>query len=159
LQSEKKYYKNRFEIITYNESKLSECEYLKNNDSKGASEIFSINYAFDNSTITKKSTFIIKITGRFFIPELENYLNNYDLNNYDCLTQNNRDRCEMVGSNIKNFNHIFNIKLIDLNGNYNGHIENVWKYRTSTFKNNLVCKIFEIEKTQRGGLNSFFTNI
>ena len=159
LNNEKILYKDRFEVITFKESELDEAKYISNNNSKGASEVFAINYAFNHSKIIKKSNFIIKITGRYFIPELEEYISKYDLNNYDCLTQYNRDRCEMVGSHYKNFSVIFNINLINKNNYYDGHIENIWKERTSSYKNILICKKFTIERTQRGGLQQYFNDI
>lgn len=161
LENEQKIYNDRFEIITFNEKEVEEAKYLFNIISKGASEMFSINYAFIHSKIIKntKPIFIIKVTCRYFIPELEEYLKKYDLNNYDCLVQKNPNRCEMVGSHYNNFNHIFNINLLDENNNYNGLVEYIWKYRTSMYKNKLVCKLFNIEKTCRGGVNEFFEYI
>lgn len=159
LSVEKELYKDRFEVITFIESELEQAKYLEHDRNKGASEMFSIDYAFNNSNIIKQSNFIIKITARYFIPELENYLCNYDLNKYDCLTQNTRSRCEMVGSHIKYFSHIFNISLIDKNNNYVGHIESLWEERTSACEHILVCDPFQIEATQRGGANHKFFDI
>ena len=62
LSAEKELYKDRFEVITFIESEQEQAKYLENNNSKGASEMFSINYAFNNSNIIKQSNFIIKIT-------------------------------------------------------------------------------------------------
>ena len=154
LENEKILFKDRFEVITFVEKNLKEANYLLNNNSKGDSELFAINYAFENSKISKKSNFIIKITGRFYIPEFEDFLRNYELDSYDCLTQFNRDRCEMVGSHVKNFNYIFNIKT-----NYIDYIEYDWKTRTSGYKNILICKKFDIEETQRGGVNQKYYDI
>ena len=103
LNKEKQQFKDRFEVIVFDEKKLDEAKYLKNQWSKGNHEIFAINYAFNNSKMLQSSNFIIKITARFYIPEFEEYLNKYDLNNYDCLVQNDRDRCEVVGSHKNNF--------------------------------------------------------
>jgi hypothetical protein len=159
LDKEKELYNNRFEVITFTENQLEEAKYLENNDSKGASEVFSIDYAFRHSTLIKPSHFIIKITARYFIPELEEYLSTFDLNTYDCLTQNNRNRCEMVGSHYNNFLQIFNIKLINRYNQYEWHIENIWKMRTSYYKNILICKEFKINKTIRGGFFEYFYTI
>jgi len=162
LNYEKDKYKNKFEVISFKETEISDAKYLMNNDSKGASEIFAINYAFKNSKLIKnidKSNFIIKITARYFIPELEQYLSNYNLDEYDCLTQNNRNRCEMVGSHVNNFKDIFNINLLNKNNVYDSLIENIWKYRTSKYNKILICKEFSIESTQRGGLFEQFTTI
>ena len=159
LANEKEIYKNRFEVITFVESELEEAAFLKNNDSKGNSEVFSINYVYRNSKLIKSSNFIIKITARFYIDELEEYLSQFDLDKYDCLTQNNRDRCEMIGSHYKNFSYIFNIYLVDDAYRYDRCIERIWKFRTLKYKNVLVCKSFKIEKTQRGGVNCFYVDI
>lgn len=159
LDNEKKRYQHRFEVITFDEKELEESKYLKDNISKGSSEIFSIHYAFHHSILIKpnQNHFIIKITSRYFIPELENYLLEYDLNNYDCLTQYNRNRCEMVGTHYKYFLDIFNI--CSSNHNKYEHIEHTYKVRTSQYKNILICKKFQIEKTQRGGKSEFFEDI
>jgi hypothetical protein len=159
LNDEKEVFKDRFEVITFKEDELQEASYLKNNDSKGASEIFAIDYAFRHSKIVDSSNFIIKITSRYFIPELEEYLATFKLYEYDCLTQNNRNRCEMVGANYKYFKFIFNTSLVDENNQYDHHIERIWKMRTSICNNILVCKEFKIEKTQRGGVEEIFETI
>jgi hypothetical protein len=159
LNNEKEIYKNRFEVITFNEIDLEEAQYLEGNNSKGASEIFAINYAYLHSNLINSSNFIIKITARFFIDELEQYLGLFDLNDYDCLTQHNRDRCEMVGSHYKHFLDIFNVRLINDQNQYDGHIENIWKLRTSKYKKILICKMFNINETQRGGVEEKYTTI
>jgi predicted Fe-Mo cluster-binding NifX family protein len=76
LKDEIEKYKDRFEILTFKEGLTEESKYLIDNTSKGDSEIYAINYAYKNSQLIKNNNpvFIIKITGRYFIPELENYL-------------------------------------------------------------------------------------
>jgi len=159
LNNEKILYKNRFEVITFVEKDLAEAQYCANTAAKGNSEMFAINYAFNNSKIIHSSNFVIKITARFFINELEEFLNQFDLDKYDCLTQQNRDRCEMVGSHYKNFHYIFDRKLLNQNGHYWGHVEDIWKMRSSKFTNILICKQFEIDPTQRGGIPEIYYNI
>ena len=159
LNKEKELYKDRFEVITFVEGELEESKYLTDIPHKGASEIFSINYGFHKSKIITSSNFIIKITARYFIPELENYLKNYDLNKYDCLTQNARGRCERVGSHVKNFNHIFNIHTFSKNGQYICHIESLYEERTSEYTRILICDSFEIEPTQMGGIEQINATI
>jgi hypothetical protein len=153
LDEEKEMYKDRFEVITLDET--IEPTHLRNSPSKGESEMFSIYYAFKTSKI--RSSFMIKVTGRFFIPELEEYLMQQDLTNYECLTQHDRNRCEMVGCQSTHFSHIFNIELDYIEG-YIGHIEDIWKLRTSKYKN-FACKVFDIEPTMRGGVNEVYTTI
>jgi len=155
LDNEKQIYKDRFEVITLDET--DEPLSFRNNKSKGASEIFSIHYAFKTSNLIYASTFIIKVTARFFIPDLENYLNQFDLNEYEGLTQFDRDSCEMLGCHYNYFSTIFNIYMFDIK-NYNGHIEDIWKLRTSNCKT-LVCNTFLIDPTPRGGANEVYTTI
>jgi len=152
LDDEKKRFKDRFEVIVFDETNLDEC--IKDACAKGVHEMFAINYAFYNSKLLSSSNFIIKVTARFFIPEFEEYLNNYDLNNYDCLVQNNRDRCEVVGSHVKIFSYIF-----EMYTEYDNCVEMLWKERISKYNNILVCKIFQIDETQRGGAENPYTNI
>jgi hypothetical protein len=159
LDCHKLLYSNRFEIIVFNERELPESTNLQYMDSKGASEMFAIHYAYNHSNLAKKSLYIVKVTGRYFIPGLEEYLRYVDLNIFDCLTQNNRYRCEMVGCHYKRFDYIFNPILVNHKNEYKGHVEDVWKYRTTMCNNVLVCKSFPIEKTQRGGFHLFFTDI
>jgi hypothetical protein len=160
LKTELDIYKDRFEIITFNEKGAHGYETFQMHlESKGGLEINSIQYAFDNSIILKQSKFIIKITGRFFIDNFENFLNNYDLNKYNCLRQYYKNRCEIIGTHINNFNTIFNKNLFVKNGVYDYHVENVYDYRFSLFKNVLICPKFNIEPTQRGGLNEIYTSL
>jgi hypothetical protein len=153
LDKEKQIFKNRFEFISMDENKID--NFMKSTN-KGINEIFAINYVYKNSKLIHLSNFIIKITGRFFIPELEEYLKNYDLNNYDCLVQNNRNRCEMVGTHYKYFNYIF---YFHPDMNVIEDLEDVWLKRTSKLNNILICKKFNITATQRGGVNEIYTNI
>lgn len=161
LNKEKELFKDRFEVITYTESNEETAQYLSDVKSKGASELYEINYAFYNSKLIhiNKTNFIIKITGRFFIPELENYLKKYNLDGFQALCQNNKSRCEMVGSHIKSFRYIFHTELINNKGKYDGHVENIYKERISKYKYVLHCKTFKIEPTQRGGMKQKYITI
>lgn len=159
LTEELNLYKNRFEIITFKECQSNYSEFQMHLQSKGGLEINSIQYAYDKSIFLKKSLFIIKITGRFFIDIFESFINNIDLSKFDCLKQRYDYRCEIVGASHKNFNIIFNKNLFIDNGIYDYHVENVYAYRFSLFKNVLVCPIFNIEPTQRGGLNEIYNKL
>ena len=63
LENEKEYYKDRFEVIVFNEINLTEAEYLRNTDAVCYHENFAINYANIYSNLMKISTFSIKING------------------------------------------------------------------------------------------------
>jgi len=159
LNNELEKYKERFEIITYNEANENEMKHIQNNTSIGISEIYSINYAFNKSKKIQNSKFIVKITGRYFIPDFETYISEFDLNNYDVLVQNDKTRCEIVGANIKNFGDVFKIKNNNQYLIYNGHIETVYTKRCSIYKNIIRCKKFNIVPTQRGGVNQIWDNL
>ena len=136
---------DRFEVISFNEETLLEASYLKGNNSKGASELFAINYALEKTKFD--FNFIIKITGRYFIPEFENYILSLDLNNYDALIQNSGINCEIVGSHSNFKNMVFN-----KNTNIN-HVELQYKERIDKLNKIVILKQLKISPTQIGGLN------
>ena len=160
LGEERNVYKNRFEIISFDQSdELKKTGPQMHLNSKGGLEIESIHYAYNNSKILNKSTFIIKITGRFFVPYFKKFINSVNLEDYDCLKQKFDFRCEIVGTHIKNFNTIFDRNLFVNAGVYDYHVENVYMFRFSLFKNILTLPIFNIEPTQRGGLNEIYRQL
>ena len=102
LNEELNIYKDRFEIISFTENQSNYTAFQMHLQSKGGLEINSIHYAYDVSKFLKISSFIIKITCRFFIPNFEKFINNIDLSKFDCLKQNYDYRCEIVGASQKN---------------------------------------------------------
>jgi hypothetical protein len=161
LSDELKLHNQRFEIITYNENTLDDVTkstllYAYN---KGSSELFAINYAYKHSKFIQSCKFIIKITGGYFIQDLESYLIQYNLDSYDVLVQNNiklYPRCEMVGCHKKNFDHVFSMKFNNTSCNM---VEIIYRNRCLTYSNILECKRFTIEPTQRGGINMIYDDI
>lgn len=149
LNKIKEKYNHRFEYITYDEKNFNEI-YV--NNSKGISELFSIRYAYHHSARLKKAKYIIKITARYFIPELESYLKSIYLPQYECLVQHDLDRCEMVGARHDFFNIMFNPST-----KYR-HIEDYYKNTASSLKR-FVCKKFFIEPTKRGSFDEIFNTI
>jgi hypothetical protein len=157
LEFEKEMFKERFELVLFNENELKEASYLKDNYSKGTHEVFSIYYAKRQSKLIAQSecNFIIKVTGRFFIPDFEKYLKNYDLSKIKALRQNNELSCQIVGSDIEQFNFIFNKRCFyrDEYAKYeNDYIEILYKDKIDGLdqKNVLNCPVFEIESTING---------
>ena len=154
LDKEKEIFKSRFEVISFNEKELEIAEYLQTKQfGKGRHEIFAIYYAYRISELIKTTNFIIKITGRYYIPEFESFLSSYNLDNFNGLTQNDENRCEIVGSHINNFTEIFSNEI------YDEHVEDVFRSRMKYFPNILKCKIFKIEPTQRGGVSEIFETL
>ncbi len=158
LAAEKVKYKDRFEVISFKEDDMVDAIYARRKDSKGSCELYAIQYAYNHSSLLNNCGFIIKITGRYYIPEFENFLYKHDLNLYDGLRQWSDDRCEIIGSSRLLFNYIFDTKPLDENGNYSTIVEGVYKYRFFLLSEEKIlrCKKFTIEPTQRGGLNEVF---
>jgi hypothetical protein len=157
LEFEKEMFKERFELVLFNETTLQEAAYLKDNYSKGTHEVFSIYYAKCQSKLIPQSAcnFIIKVTGRFYIPELENYLKQYDLSKIKALRQNRDLSCQMVGSHIDQFNFIFNKRCFyrDEYAKYeNDYIEILYKDKIDSLPKETVinCPVFNIEPTTGG---------
>ena len=175
LNEYKEKYSDRFEVITFNEMENPpELQHLIYNNSKGASEMYSIIYAYNNTKFKNSVKFIIKITGRYFVPMLEQFLieKNMSCNTIHVgihhndnmiigLRQNNDGRCEILGIHIKFFNMLFELCLSDEDGNFFPHVEYVYqnRYKLLNQDNILVCPIFEIEPTQMGGIETVVTNL
>jgi hypothetical protein len=157
-------YPDRLRILSYVEKETAEARYLENNVSKGASELFSIQYAYRNASWFHEPDvhFVIKLTGRFFIPTFEKEMAELPrpLKEYSALVQNDRERCELVGANVKCFNTVFNVDMFQPNtGKIIRHVETIYKERCDKLPNLLVCPLFAIEPTLRGGYNEKYTTI
>lgn len=157
-------YKDRFEIISFVESEVPWAANYFNNvihiNSKGASELFAINYAYKNSILIQEATFIIKVTCRYFVPELEEYLSNIYLDYYDALRQNDGNFCEIVGCHKNKFDVVFRPECINSEGYIMGHVEAIYDYRINTLcENVIICKPFAIEPTKMGGVDLIRTEL
>jgi hypothetical protein len=168
-------FSNRFEIITIDEFNLPEADrHLMYNCSKGASEMYSIIHAYNNSKFKNSVNFIIKITARYFIEQFENFLieknianniRNVGIIDYNTmilgLRQQNEQRCEILGVHKKFFNIIFELNLSDDRGYFYPHVESVYCNRLKLLNQNriLVCPTFEIEPTQMGGICQINTEL
>ena len=61
----------RLELITFEYTDDSMNKYI----AKGQHEMFSIQYSINNSKFIKDCDYVIKITGRYYMPEFENIIN------------------------------------------------------------------------------------
>lgn len=141
---------DRFEILSFDECKVPEAKYLIGNNSKGASELFSINYCFKNSKILSPGDFIIKVTGRYFIPNFEKCLNG--IHSFDAVIQNDRSSCEIIGCSFTQKEFVFNTSDL-LNGEACNHIEFLYKSRIAELNKVLILQKLNIEPTCMGGAN------
>jgi hypothetical protein len=137
--------------------------------SKGTSEMFAIYYAFQQSIIAKSCDFFIKITCRYFVPQLEGFLKGKNMNHYEALRQNDginnpeifitekdKCKCEIVGAHKNKFDEIFrpdHFRCSD--GLWHHHAETIYRdrmfSRLTSLDKILVCDTFEIEATIQGG--------
>lgn len=146
------YYAPNIEVISYNYTDYDLCiqNMLKKSASKGLHEMYQINWAYNKSNTIKNYSHIIKVTGRYFIPNFQNILINIP-NDVDGIRQYNENRCEVVGSSIKEFNNIFNVNI------KNKVVETEWKKRFEYLENNnkkvYILPRIPIERTQRGGFD------
>ena len=168
-------YSHRFEIITFNEfENPPELQHLIYNCSKGASEMYSIIYAYKNTKFRDSVNFIIKITCRYFVPSFENFLiekgilqntRGVGIHDYEQmiigLRQNNNHRCEILGIHSKFFNMLFELCLSDESGAFFPHVETVYANRLKLLNQNKVinCPPFAIEETKMGGLDCIVTEL
>lgn len=167
-------YHGRFELILFDEAKmpdsffdyyLAKClcvptDYLYT--SKGGSEMLAINYAKASSKIMKNVSYIIKVTGRYFISTLEHYFTK-DINiyAYSGFRQNNRSRCEIVGVHKNYFDDIFVVQGMYCKkcAVYHHHAEELYEHRLSFIPENKVhaFPVFNIEATKSGANYTFDT--
>jgi hypothetical protein len=168
-------YKDRFEVITFDENTLPhELQHLKYNNSKGASEMYSIIHAFNASKFKSTTDFIIKITARYYIPDFEFFLLSSNIQNRLAgvsildndksiigLRQSCDLRCEILGIHKKFFNLLFELNLSDEMGNFYPHVETVYRNRLRLLNQDkiLVCPTFNIEPTQMGGIKCISTSL
>ena len=154
-------YPDRLEVITFCEYNEVNADYLKSEKEKGACELFAMNYAAQHSRLIAESTFIVKVTARFFVPELHHYLSRIPVQDYLALSQNDGHRCEMVGARKDYFSKIFDKSIINCRGKKEGHVENIYWERIQSLPENSVlrCKEFMIEPTGRGGVNEVYNTI
>jgi hypothetical protein len=167
LDEYKEKYVDRFEILAYNEAKIPELQHIALNDSKGSSELYAINYAHENTKF-RDVNFFIKITCRYFVPDLEQLLidrnvlqNTKSVGLSDgkemiiAIRQSNNERCEIVGSHSCFFKVIFNPCLTNESGEFFGHVETVYCNRMKLLNqaNILICPKLTIEPTPMGGVD------
>ena len=168
-------YKERFEIVSFIEKdidnaildKVGAHAIYKPDDwlhtSKGISEMFAIYYACQHSTLVDKSKFIIKITCRYFIKELEIFLKDVNVDDYSALRQNDPKFCEIIGCHKNAVSRVFMpANFINIRGVCHHHIELLYEDRLlANFPQErvLVCDTFQIEPTQIGCVNLIKTEL
>lgn len=109
-----KEYSHRFEIITYNYKKIPKSDLISLNQyvAKGQHELYAIKYACSKSKLISESDFVIKITGRYYVPDLEKIFKKYINISTDVIRQSEKmrkdtNRCEIIGCAVKHIDYLF----------------------------------------------------
>ena len=163
-------YKHRFEVVHFDillESNKPNnnlnTRYLKklkwHKKSKGMLELYSINYAYENSTLIKDNNFefFIKITGRYYTKEFESIMSNFNTKRYNSIRQQKCifNRCELLGCNKKYFPVLFNLNIDEVELPHVMYVEFIYHYRHKTkIPKDTVYMLKELKlpwNTERGG--------
>ncbi len=163
-------YKHRFEVVYFDillepnkpNNKLN-TKYLRklkwHKKSKGMLELYSINYAYENSKLIKDNNFdfFIKITARYYTKEFESIMSNFDTKRYNSIRQLKCifNRCELVGCNKKYFPILFDLNIDKIELPHVMYVEFIYHYRHRTkIPKNTVYMLDKLKlpwNTQRGG--------
>jgi hypothetical protein len=88
----------RLEFVLFDERALPAAGSLRKTESKGAHELFAIHKALLQSNTLRSVPFIIKVTGRFFVPDLYQVLVRHRVpNDYNAVRQHDPDECQILG--------------------------------------------------------------
>ena len=173
LKEYKEKYSNRFEIISFDITKnLSHTGLLTKHitcgrKSKGMLEMFSINYAYIHSQLVKKHNFnfIIKITGRFYIPTFSKFLQTTNFKKYNSMRQIicGWNRCELVGCRKEYFNILFDLEIASEEKRHINYVESIYniRHKTKIPKDTVfICPRFKLGwNTQRGGVKEKYGSL
>jgi hypothetical protein len=157
LKNDYELHKNRFEIISFKENEINRNDYelLKKNTSKGYHEMYAIRYAIDRSNLLKKDdkiSHIIKITGRYYIPNFDKYINKFDLSQIKYIRQNNPYNCEIIGCRLDLIDYLFNLNYIETF--HKDYVEQIYKDKIRPFlSKSLILPRLKIQPTLNGSSN------
>ena len=147
---------NRLEKIIFDYTKIPiEYKiYLDNMKSKGQHESYAIKYAYENSKLLQNADYIIKISGRFFIPEFEKIITEKLTNKILFIRQIKTHKCEITGCRKDLFPILFDFP------KKNDHVEIAYRDAINHYVKVSMCDIINNvitlpcmkldEKTTRG---------
>ena len=148
----------RVEVITFDSNKDKEFHHFLRSlvklKGKGLYEIRSIRYACEHSHLLKQCTHFMKVTGRYFIPSLEEILQTLP-SSTKAVRQYNADQCEVVGCRKDYIETIFDY-LVMKDYTFTHHVEDAYEYRLSLIPH-AVLPIMPISPTQRGSYDEIKT--
>ena len=147
LDAEKELHKDRFHVYSYRECDVHDGHFYLHDTSKGRHEMFSIFNVCKKYDLTSQFKIIIKISGRYFIPDFEKMFEGKNMSEYKALRQNNCSRCEVVGARSDFVDTLFDCCYCI------HHIEDTYKQRIEKVdeKEVFVLPVLSINSTQMGG--------
>lgn len=149
---------DRHEIVSFTKDSLSKEDQtmLTNTGSKGAHEFYSINYALKNSEIIKAlgpNDFIMKLTGRYYIPDFYQNLNKSIKEETEAFIQGTSSailnlgiRCELLGCRKYISDYLFHFNIHERRV-----AEIIYSARINKIGNVTKLPIMEIPTTITGG--------
>lgn len=157
---------DRFEKITfdYSEIPFEDKLYLNNTKAKGQHEAYAIKYAYENSRLLKSADYIIKITGRFYIPDFEKILLEKLTEEVIFIRQIKTHKCEITGCRKDLFNILFNFP------KKHDHVEIAYRdainhYRkplvhwATNSKNVLTLPVLKLDEKTTRGIGTYYTEL
>ena len=139
------------EILAFHESETEYAKVLVGERDKGVHELYAIRYAYDKSVLLQRANFIVKVTGRFFVPEMRTATTPLCL--ADCpflaVRQNSKNWCQIVGCRWDAFGHVFGAN----SHMKNPYVERLYRDRILSFSTSEVFVLpkLRIPKTPQGG--------
>jgi len=167
LDEYKQNYASKFECISFDIHNEPDAAFIFNDFkylSKGLLELYSIHYAYNHSRLIKEipPSFIIKITGRYYISHFDTHLKKVDFNTYKSIRQEKDifNRCEFVGCCHSLFKDFFSITLRPNELKHYMYVESIYKIRHEDIIT--LDKVFMFKKialgwpTIRGGTTEVY---
>jgi len=150
---------DNFEKIIFDITNLdndTDQSFLKNTTAKGQYENYSINYAYTHSKLAQSADFIVKITGRFFVPNLEKILlEQLTSKKYKFIRQRSNHKCEIVGCHRDYFKELFKFPA------ENNHVETSYQNIINRYSPNdvLTLPILPLDERSIRGNMCHYNNL
>lgn len=136
-----KRYPSRLELISFQDPVIA--------PGKGQHELYAINYAIKYSKLIQQSDFVVKVTGRYFIPGLQQELT-IILPKTQIISQHTSSRCEIIGARKDCLKQLFRNPI-------QRYVESEYKKRMLEFEQiHTLPKMF-IPAVKNGGFDEIVT--
>lgn len=131
--------------------------YVRNKSDKGEHESNAIRYALQHSKFLQRARYIVKITGRFFVPDLGLALQNVE--NYNVIRQNDTNKCQIVGCRYTDCDYIFEPFIVYKSNIKSAELHYKWKIDGYPKDKVLQLPVLSIPATMEGGNGRVITSL